>query len=304
MTEQTPVQLAPEIEALVLATAAKRIAERTTLVKALVGQRYPDGHREIVRSPLDGAKLGQVYRTSPEPKWVVTDPDALDADLRSYPGNVETTVEIVGDRAEVLAVLATHAPHLLEDVTRVRPGVVEAALAQSAATGTPAAAGIAQVTPSGVLTVKPDPKAGAAVERLMQAGLITWDGRPALPAGDGPDPAVPAGMIAAAAAYAHQQEGRPDGSWGCRCGWEQDKPHAEHVADMAAAAFGDDVAPRVLAAEARREMRDMIDRSSLGEHVRETGPDGFARCRCGRWSTGSFEDHVADEAARDMERSR
>lgn len=35
------------------------------------------------------------------------------------------------------------------------------------------------------------------------------------------------------AAY-HQQVGRPDGTWGCRCGWIQDKPHHQHVADMVA----------------------------------------------------------------------
>lgn len=37
----------------------------------------------------------------------------------------------------------------------------------------------------------------------------------------------------------HHQMPRADGSWGCRCGWEQDKPHAEHVADMVAAARGE-----------------------------------------------------------------
>lgn len=301
MTEQAPAQLAPEVEALVLAELGKRVKARTELVKATFSQRYPDGHRESFRAP-DGSKLGMVYRSDPDPRWVVADEQALHAELRKYPGNLETVVEIV-DHDAAVEVLRVHAPELLAEVTRVRPEVVAEEL-KAAAAGALPAPGIAQVKPSGVLTVKPDPKAGEAVERMVAAGVITWDGRPALPAGDKPDPAVPAGMIAAVTAYAHQQGGRPDGSWGCRCGWEQDKPHAEHVADMAAAAFGDDVAPRVLAAEARREMRDMIDRSSLGEHVRETGPDGFARCRCGRWSTGSFEDHVADEAARDMERSR
>lgn len=31
----------------------------------------------------------------------------------------------------------------------------------------------------------------------------------------------------------HRQGPRPDGTWGCACGWEQDKPHREHAADMA-----------------------------------------------------------------------
>jgi len=34
---------------------------------------------------------------------------------------------------------------------------------------------------------------------------------------------------------AHRQGPRGDGTWGCACGWVQDKPHAEHVADMVAA---------------------------------------------------------------------
>ncbi len=39
--------------------------------------------------------------------------------------------------------------------------------------------------PAGTLTVKVDPKSGAAaIERLVSTGLIGWDGRPALPAAD------------------------------------------------------------------------------------------------------------------------
>jgi hypothetical protein len=182
MTEPTPVQLAPEVEALVLATLEKRVAARIKLVKAVVGQGYADGHKETFRSPLDSGRLGIVYRTDPEPKWVVADREALDVDLRAYPGNLETVVEIVGDHAEVLAELAEHAPHLLADRVQVRAGVVEAALAQSAATGVPAAAGIEMVKPGGSLTVKPDAKAGEVVERMVQAGVITWDGRPAVEA--------------------------------------------------------------------------------------------------------------------------
>lgn len=40
----------------------------------------------------------------------------------------------------------------------------------------------------------------------------------------------------ALAALQHRQRGRQDGSWGCACGWDQDKPHREHVAEMAALA--------------------------------------------------------------------
>ena len=51
------------------------------------------------------------------------------------------------------------------------------------------------------------------------------------------DPAVLARAAAEQAiGDAHVQGGRPDGTWGCGCGWVQDKPHREHVADMLAAA--------------------------------------------------------------------
>lgn len=171
-------------EALVLATLAQRVKARQDAVKAIVGQRYPDGHREIVRSPL-GEKLGQIWRTSPDPQWKVTDREALHAHLAGFDGATETTVEIApADMAEALAVLQAHAPHLLTETTRVRADVVEAALEQSAATGEPAAPGIELVQAAGVLTVKPDKGAGAAVERLVQAGLITWDGRPTLPSAE------------------------------------------------------------------------------------------------------------------------
>ena len=175
--------LAPELEALVLAELAKRVKSRTDLVKATFGQRYPDGHKETFRSPLDGNKLGIVYRTDPDPQWKITDREALHAHLREYPGNVETVYEIADDQAAV-EVLREHAPHLLVELTRVIPDVVDAALDQSRATGEAAAPGIELVKPAGSLTVKPDPKAGVAVERLVEAGVITWDGRPVLEAGE------------------------------------------------------------------------------------------------------------------------
>lgn len=168
-------------EALVLAVLSQRVKARQDAVKAVVGQRYPDGHRETVRSPLDGAKLGSIYRTDPDPQWRVTDREALHAHLRTFPGNVEAAVEIAPqDMPEALAVLAEYAPHLLTDVARLNPEAEQAALEQSAATGEPAAPGIELVKPAGSLTVRPDKAAGQVVERMVAAGVITWDGRPAI----------------------------------------------------------------------------------------------------------------------------
>lgn len=184
-------EITPAVEALVLAELAKRVKGRIDAVKAIVGGDYAPGDKQSFRSPLDQAKLGLIWRTDPDPQWRVVDPAALDAELRAFPGNLVTTITLrPEDEAEAFAVLAEYAPHLLTETETVAPGVVDAALAQSAATGVPAAAGIELVQPGGSLTVKPDTNAGAAVERLVAAGYITWDGRPVLPAGDEPEQAA------------------------------------------------------------------------------------------------------------------
>lgn len=179
----TALEIPLEVEALVLATLAKRVKQRQDMVKAELAQRYADGQKDTFRSPLDESKLGIVYRTDPEPSWQVTDSEALHAELRTYPGAVETVAEIVDEQAAI-EVLSEHAPHLLALVTRVRQDVVDAALEQSRESGQPAAAGITRVKPGGSLVVKPDPKAAAVVERLVAAGVISWDGRPALQSGE------------------------------------------------------------------------------------------------------------------------
>lgn len=183
--EPAPVQLAPEVELLVLATLQKRIEARDTIVRATVGQRYADGDKHTFRSPIDDAKLGIVHRTDPNPQWRITDRDALIADLARYPRNIEVVDEIVGTDEQVLEVLAAHAPHLLARVERVSPEAIDHALAVSKSRGQAAYAGITKVKPAGTLTVLPDKAtAAAAIERMHAAGLITWDGRPALPSGD------------------------------------------------------------------------------------------------------------------------
>lgn len=183
--ENAAAPIAPEVEALVLAELGKRVKARTDSVKAVFGQRYPAGHKETFRSPLDRRlKLGIVYRSDPDPKWQVVDREALHAHLRTFPGNVVTRHEVIGDEHEVVDILREYAPHLLAEVTVVPEWVVEAALEQSAATGEPAAPGIELRAPSGSLTVRPDVNAGPAIEAMVTAGLFTWDGRPVLPAGD------------------------------------------------------------------------------------------------------------------------
>lgn len=176
----SPEPLPDEVELLALAELAKRVKERQATTKAVVGASYSAGDRHTFRSPVDGRRIGQVYRTDPDAQWVVTDREALHAHLRGFPGTTETVVEIA-DELSVIEHLRACAPHLLVEVTRVREDVVESALIQSREDGKPAAPGIELRKPEGVLTVRPDPAAGAVIERLQQAGWLGWDGRPTLP---------------------------------------------------------------------------------------------------------------------------
>ena len=93
---------------------------------------------------------------------------ALEAD----PDNVEYVDDSAGTNEQVIAVLAEHAPELLARIERVKASTV------NASRGEEPPPGIERVKARGSLVVRPDRSAGQAVERLVQAGLITWDGRP------------------------------------------------------------------------------------------------------------------------------
>lgn len=169
--------LQPELEALALKALESRVTAQIKVTKSEFGQRYLDGRKETFRSPVDEAKLGQVYRTDPDPEWRITDRVALREHLETFPGNFVSRLVVDGDDAEILAVLDQHAPHLLKEVTEVPEEVFQAALRESKETGEAVAPGIKKVKPEGVLVVKPDKDAGRAIEGMVRAGLLTWDGR-------------------------------------------------------------------------------------------------------------------------------
>lgn len=177
------MDLPPEVELLALKAIETEVVARQKMLKALIGQRYADGDKHTFRSPIGDAKVGMVYRSDPDARWEITDRDALVEHLKSFPGNLRVEVGIVpGDMPEALAVLAQHAPGLISETATLDPDAVSAALAQSKATGEPAAPGISRVKPAGVLTAKPAPDAMSEVGRLVAAGALTWDARPILPA--------------------------------------------------------------------------------------------------------------------------
>lgn len=176
--------LPPEVEALALKALESRVTAQIKLTKTEFGQHYIDGRKETFRSPVDDAKLGQVWRTDPDPEWRITDRNALREHLETYPGNVVAHLEVVGDDAEVLAVLDQYAPHLLKEVTNVPEEVFQAALQESRETGQAVAPGIEKVKPGGVLVVKPDKDAARAIEGMVRSGYLTWDGRRAITEGE------------------------------------------------------------------------------------------------------------------------
>ena len=175
--------LPEEVEALALKALEKEAGKRLTVAKALLGKRYPDGHRETFRSPVDDSKIGLVYRTDPDPVWRITDSEELDRFLTDEDlGNVEVIYEITADYADLVPLLLEHAPHLVEQVKRVTQEARDRAVA--AAKAGKEIPGIAKVKPGGVLTVTPDKNAAEAISGLVNAGLLTWDGRLVLEAGE------------------------------------------------------------------------------------------------------------------------
>lgn len=178
-TPETAVVVTPEVEALILAQLGREVRNRQNLTRAIVGVGYADGDKHTVRSPVDGRKLGVVYRSDPDWSWQVVDPHALHAWLVDQPAHTTTSVEVRPDRwAEALAVLAEHAPDLLVDVTRVRDGAVDAVLATCDHQAPPP--GVERVKPAGVLTCRPAPDAHDVISAMVAAGVVSWDGRPAL----------------------------------------------------------------------------------------------------------------------------
>lgn len=186
------MELSNEQRALILATLRKAVDGEQRLTTALFSPGYGDGDKRVFRSPLDDAPLGRVERTAPKAEWSVTDPDALHAHLAEHEGCMQDVTAVlvpgigwheVDPRDEIAVVLREHAPHLVADEQRVSADAIDAAVAQSRATGQPAAPGISRVRPAGVLRVVPDRDAVQTVARMWRAGALDWNQILALPTG-------------------------------------------------------------------------------------------------------------------------
>lgn len=179
----------------VLKVLSEHTGQRYDEARADAARTMAQGDRRIVRSPLDGAKLGAVYMTDPTPKLVITDRALLTEWYEQhYPEAMEDGYEVAGSDAEVIDVLFAHAPHLLRTVHRIAGSALSALRKESSALGQVVGPGGELDVPGveierseGTVGCRPDPAALAAVQKLFAAGRLTLDGtlRPALEANDG-----------------------------------------------------------------------------------------------------------------------
>lgn len=182
MTDPTP--LAPEIRALALASMRQRIEAEEKLVRTEFSAALMAGTTLRFRSPLDDTPLGAVLRTDPKTEWRITDREAVLAHLIEFFGCIETATYVAVPSAglvrlertdELFRVLLEHAPDLLIEQVEVKQEAIDAALAQSKATGEAAAPGITKVRPPGTVQVRPSAEAGEAVRRMFEVGTLSWD---------------------------------------------------------------------------------------------------------------------------------
>lgn len=118
MTDPTPlipVDLQQRMNQVVLLGGLiSEVADERDRARTEIAQRLPKGCTLSAVDPRDGETvIGQVGMTKPSKEARVTDEEAFVAWVfEQHPGEVDT-VPVFGDPAEVAAVLAEHAPHLL-----------------------------------------------------------------------------------------------------------------------------------------------------------------------------------------------
>lgn len=165
-----PPDLQDDINRLaLLAEFTKLAAQARDDLRAETFPRLPNGSKLTARHPATGVSLGTVSMSDPAPVARVVDTEAFEEWIRvQHPGELDT-VRGFGDPAEVAAVLAEHAPHLLTE-TRVIGDALRARVLKAAAVQP--VPGTTRDTPDGVLSVRPS-KAATALVRAALIGSTT-----------------------------------------------------------------------------------------------------------------------------------
>ncbi|MFD3426054.1 hypothetical protein [Nocardia fluminea] len=161
-----PADLQEDIYRLALLSEfVKLAAQARNDLRAETFPRLPNGTKLTARHPRTGESLGTVSMSDPDPTAYVVDNAVFEAWVREQnPGELET-VRGFGDLAQVAAVLAEHAPHLLTETRVIPESLRERALKAAAVQTVP---GTARLTPEGTLSVRPN---GVATE-LVRAALV------------------------------------------------------------------------------------------------------------------------------------
>lgn len=186
----------PLLPVAVLKVLSSHTKDRYEQARADAAGQLGAGDRRIIRSPLDGAKLGAVYMTDPPAKAVLTDEKELVLWLQAhgYDSLVECRFEITGTTEQVERVLFEHAPELLTQRARLTNSAKQDLLTDSTAVGQPIGPGgeldipgVAIHKGESVVACKPDPDGLLPVYELVQSGRVMLDGtvRPELEASDG-----------------------------------------------------------------------------------------------------------------------
>ena len=161
-----PADLQEDINRLVMVSEFVTLAAKArNALRAETIPRLPNGMKVTARHPGTGKSLGTVTMSDPEPEVFVVDEAVFEAWVREQnPGDLET-VRGFGDPAEVAAVLAEHAPHLLTETRVIPEWVRERALKAAAVQTVP---GTTQITADAGMTVRPS----KAATELVRAALV------------------------------------------------------------------------------------------------------------------------------------
>lgn len=148
-----PADLQEDINRLVLVSEfVKLAAQARNDLRAETIPRLPNGMKLTARHPETGESLGTVTMSDPEPEVFVVDEAVFEAWVREQNPADLVTVRGFGDPAEIAAVLAEHAPHLLTETRVVPDSLRERALKAAALHTVP---GTTRITPDAKMTVTP-----------------------------------------------------------------------------------------------------------------------------------------------------
>lgn len=152
------------VQASVYHALLTEIEKRKSDAKSALSQLMSAGDRIAGKDPRTGETLGAVSKSDPETTARVTDRATFEAWVRDRYADILPHRPVFGAAAEVAAVLAQHAPHLLRDEVVIPDAVTKAALHVATKEVVP---GTARYTPDPVLSIRTKAAVGTVVAELL-----------------------------------------------------------------------------------------------------------------------------------------